>query len=52
MNNTPQYRQQTKSEVEEKITYQNMKSGRHSIYIWKYIVSSMPERVPSNNNLK
>ena len=35
MNNTPQYSQQTKSKVEEKIIYQNMKSGHDNIYIWK-----------------
>ena len=32
MNKSPQYNQQSKSEVEEK-TYKNMGSGRHGIYI-------------------
>ena len=35
MNKSPQYNQQSKSEVEQIRTYQNMESGRHSIYIWK-----------------
>ena len=40
MNKSPQYNQQTepkqcKSEVEEICIYQNLESGRHSIYIWK-----------------
>ena len=33
MNKSPQYNQQSKSEVEEICIYQNMESGRHSIYI-------------------
>ena len=32
MNKSPQYSQQSKSEVEETCLYQNMESGRHSIY--------------------
>ena len=32
MNKSPQYNQQSKSEVEEICLYQNMESGRHSIY--------------------
>ena len=35
MNKSPQYNQQSKSQVEEICIYQNMESGRHSIYIWK-----------------
>ena len=35
MNKSPQYNQQSKSEVEEICIYQNMESGRHSIYTWK-----------------
>ena len=35
MNMNPQYIQQSKSEVEEICIYENMESGRHSIYIWK-----------------
>ena len=35
MNKSPQYNQHTKFEVEEMFIYQNMESGRHSIYIWK-----------------
>ena len=35
MNKNTQYSQQSKSEVEEICIYQNMKSGQHSIYIWK-----------------
>ena len=53
MNKSPQYNQQTKpkqckSEVEEISIYQNLESGCHSI-IWKWIVGSMLERIPSNN---
>ena len=33
MNKSPQYRHQSKSEVEEICIYQNTESGRHSIYI-------------------
>ena len=35
MKKRPQYNQQSKSEVEEICVYQNMESGRQSIYIWK-----------------
>ena len=35
MNKSRQYNQQSKSEVKEVSIYQNMESGRHSIYIWK-----------------
>ena len=35
MNKSPQYNQQSKSEVNEICIYQNMESGRHSIYICK-----------------
>ena len=35
MNKSPQYNQHTKFEVAEMFIYQNMESGRHSIYIWK-----------------
>ena len=35
MNKSSQYNEQSKSEVEEVCIYQNMESGRHSIYIWK-----------------
>ena len=35
MKKSPQYNQQSKSEVEEIYIYQNMESTRHSIYIWK-----------------
>ena len=35
MNKISQYNQHSKSEVEEICIYQNMESGRHSIYIWK-----------------
>ena len=37
MNKSPQYNQQSKSEVEEICIYQNMQSGHHSsiYYIWK-----------------
>ena len=51
MNKSPQYNQQSKSEVEEICIYQNMKSDRHSIYIWKYIVGSMPKN-PKQQYLK
>ena len=33
MNKSPRYNQQSKPEVEEICIYQNMESGRHSIYI-------------------
>ena len=33
MNKSPQYNMQSKSEVEKICIYQNMESGRHSIYI-------------------
>ena len=54
MSKSPQYNQQTepkqwKSEVEEICICQNLKSGRHSIYIRKQIVGSILERNPSNN---
>ena len=35
MNKSTLYNQQSKSEVEQICTYQNMESGRHSIYVWK-----------------
>ena len=35
MNKSPQYNQQSKSEVEEICIYQNMEKGRHNIYIRK-----------------
>ena len=35
MNKSSQYNQQSKPEVEEVFIYQNIESGRHSIYIWK-----------------
>ena len=35
MNKGPQYNQQSKSEVRKISIYQNMESGRHSVYIWK-----------------
>ena len=35
MNKSPQYNQQTKSEVEDICIYQNMESGYHNIYISK-----------------
>ena len=35
MNKSPQYNQQSKSEFDKIYIYQNMESGRHSIYIWK-----------------
>ena len=35
MNKSPQYNEQSNSEVEEVCIYQNMERGRHSIYIWK-----------------
>ena len=35
MNKSPQYSQQSKSKVEEICIYQNMKSGCHSIYIYR-----------------
>ena len=50
MNKSPQYNQQSKSEAEEICIYQNMESGRHSIEN-KYLVSSMPKRIPNNNKL-
>ena len=34
MNKSPQYNQQSKSEVEEICIYQNTESGRHSINIY------------------
>ena len=34
MSKSPQYSQQSKSKVEEICIYQNMESGRHSIYIY------------------
>ena len=33
MNKSPQYNNQSKSEVEEICNDQNMESGRHSIYV-------------------
>ena len=33
MNKSPQDNQRSKSEVEEKCIYQNMESGRYSIYM-------------------
>ena len=35
MNKSPQYNQQSKSEVEERCIYQNMENGCLSLYIWK-----------------
>ena len=37
MNKSPQYNQQSKSEISLKhvFTIQNMESDHHSIYIWK-----------------
>ena len=48
MDKSPLYNQQSKSEVEEIYICQNMEIGCHRIYIWKEIVGSMPERIPSN----
>ena len=45
MSKSPQYNQQSRSKVKEICIYQNMESGCHSIYIWKKIVGSMPERI-------
>ena len=36
MNKNPQYNQQSNSEGEEICICQNIESGRHSIYIWKW----------------
>ena len=49
MNKSPQYNQQSKLEVEKICIYQNIESGRNSIYIWKLIVGSMPKRIQNNN---
>ena len=44
MNKSPQYNPQSKSKVEEIYFYQNMESGRHSIYISKQIPSGFHAR--------
>ena len=47
MNKSPQYNQQSKSEVEQICIYQNMERGRRSILYM--VVGSMSERIPRNN---
>ena len=49
MNKSPQYNQQSKSEAEERCIYQNMENGCLSLYIWKKIAGSIPEKIASNN---
>ena len=44
MNKSPQYNQQSKSEVEEICIYQNMESGRHSIQLYLKINSEFHTR--------
>ena len=35
MKKSPQYNQQSKSEVEEICIIQNMEGGHHNLYIWR-----------------
>ena len=51
MNKSPQYHQQSKSEVEEIVIYQNMESGRHSISENKGCVFH-PRKNPKQQYLK
>ena len=48
MKKSPQYNQQSKSEVKEICIYKNLESGGHS-RSEKKIVGSMPESIPSKN---
>ena len=54
MNKNPEYYQQSRSEVEEICIYHSKHTQREvalaaSVSENKYLVNSMPERIPSNN---
>ena len=51
MNKSPQHNQQSKSEVEEIVIYENMESGRHSISENKGCVFQ-PRKNPKQQYLK
>ena len=52
MNKSPQYNQQSKSEVEEISIYQNMESDHHIIYFWKKNSGFYARKNPKQQYLK